>query len=311
MQGTVAVTDYGWYQHLSRGSFREVNFWTPSDRRGFSSPVFSPFFFKLKAPHNAICGFAYFARYSSLPDWLAWECFGEGNGAATLGEMQRSIRTIRLRNGINPDEQLSSIGCIVLVEPHFFLREEWLPQPLDWSANIVSAKRYDLSHGEGKRLWEACLERAYPARPSLTTGPSPLAADPQRYGTPQLVAPRLGQGAFRVAVTEAYGRACAVTGEHSLPALDAAHIRAYGSGGMHAVPNGLLLRADVHRLFDLGYMTVTPEHRIEVSRRLRDDYSNGHSYYPRHGNTIYLPHAEADRPDADALRWHNDNVYLG
>jgi putative restriction endonuclease len=86
-------------------------------------------------------------------------------------------------------------------------------------------------------------------------GPAPTR---ERYGTPQLVAPRLGQGAFRVAVIEAYGRACAVTGEHSLPALDAAHIRSYDQEGPHEVRNGILLRADLHRLFDKGYLTVTP-----------------------------------------------------
>jgi hypothetical protein len=47
--GTVAVTDTSWYEFLARRSLPEVNFWTPSDRRRFSAPEFSPFFFKLKA----------------------------------------------------------------------------------------------------------------------------------------------------------------------------------------------------------------------------------------------------------------------
>jgi len=68
-----------------------------------------------------------------------------------------------------------------------------------------------------------------------------------RYGTPKTVQLRLGQGTFRIAVTSAYG-ACAVSGEHSLPALEAAHVRPYADGGGHALPNGLLLRADIHRL---------------------------------------------------------------
>lgn len=78
MHGTIAVTDYDWYDFLRRRFEPEVNFWTPSDRRAFNAPEFSPFFFKLKAPHRAIGGFGYFARWSSLPDWLAWECFGPG-----------------------------------------------------------------------------------------------------------------------------------------------------------------------------------------------------------------------------------------
>jgi len=82
-----------------------------------------------------------------------------------------------------------------------------------------------------------------------------------------LIRPRLGQGAFRVSVTEAYNRACAVTQEHSLPALEAAHIRPFAKEGPHEVRNGLLLRADLHRLFEQGYLTVTPNHRLEVIRR--------------------------------------------
>ena len=101
--------------------------------------------------------------------------------------------------------------------------------------------------------------------------------DSPRYGTPQLVAPRLGQGIFRVAVMDAYGRACAATQEHSLPALEASHIQPYAKDGPHDVRNGVLLRADLHRLFDQGYVTITPEYRLEVSPRLKEDYQNGQS----------------------------------
>src|SRR6058998_2366472 len=83
--------------------------------------------------------------------------------------------------------------------------------------------------------------------------------------------------------TEAYNRACAVTQEHSLPALEAAHIRPFAKEGPHEVRNGLLLRADLHRLFEQGYLTVTPEYTLDVSDRLQHDYHNGKSYYPLRG----------------------------
>ncbi len=78
MNGTVAITDHGWYQFLlAQDDLDEVNFWTPSAHWGFRGEVGAPFFFKLKAQYDhAICGFAHFARYSRLPDWLAWETFG-------------------------------------------------------------------------------------------------------------------------------------------------------------------------------------------------------------------------------------------
>jgi putative restriction endonuclease len=76
--GTVAVTDEGWYTHLrARPDLTEVNFWRPSAHRTFRAPEFSPFLFKLRAPHYAICGFGFFARYSALPIWLAWETFSD------------------------------------------------------------------------------------------------------------------------------------------------------------------------------------------------------------------------------------------
>jgi putative restriction endonuclease len=121
----------------------------------------------------------------------------------------------------------------------------------------------------------------------------------------------LGQGTFRIAVMDAYGRACAATGEHSLPALDAAHIRDFANDGPHETRNGLLLRADLHRLFDRGYVTVTPDLHLEVSARLREDYSNGRTYYPLHGATVRAPVSSRDRPAAEFLAWHNEQRYLG
>ena len=135
--------------------------------------------------------------------------------------------------------------------------------------------------------------------------------DSPRYGTPQLVQPRLGQGIFRVAVMDAYSRACAVTQEHALPVLEASHIQRYAKHGPHDVRNGVLLRADLHRLFDQGYVTITPDYRLEVSARLKQDYRNGRSYYPLLGSSVSVPAAVADAPSVDFLQWHNERVYRG
>jgi len=119
----------------------------------------------------------------------------------------------------------------------------------------------------------------------------------------------LGQGAFRLAVLEAYGGACAVTTEHSLPVLEAAHIRPWGQGGEHVVRNGLPLRRDLHRLFDLGYVTVRPDHRLAVSRDLRDQYENGRAYYALEGRRIFLPDDPRSHPDSELLDWHSNAVF--
>ena len=122
--------------------------------------------------------------------------------------------------------------------------------------------------------------------------------------------PRLGQGSFRIGVLDVYGRACAVTHEHSLPALEAAHIKPFAEGGDHRIVNGLVLRSDIHKLFDSGYVTVAPDYHFEVSKRLRDDFENGRSYYPLNGREIHLPTRFTERPDPDLLDWHNQHKFL-
>ena len=264
--GTVAITDLGWYAFLSsRPEITEVNFWTPSARRTFKAPQFSPFLFKLRAPHNAICGFAWFAQYSVLPDWLAWETFGAGNGCASFDEMRERIGGIRERIRYDESTGSDNVGCIQLVSPVFFPREAWIPQPTDWHPRTQTPVKYDLTTGEGRRVWDSCIDTAAQLRitaPAAVGAITPVRGivtqDQPRYGSPMQIVPRLGQSTFRIAVLDAYGRACSVTNEHSLPALEAAHIRSYASDGPHEVRNGLLLRADLHRLFDKGYVTVSP-----------------------------------------------------
>lgn len=314
MQGTIAVTDHGWYERLRMlPTLEEVNFWKPSATRTFHAEQFSPFFFKLRAPQHAICGFAFFARYSRLPDWLAWDCFQLGNGCASLADMRERIGAIRERIHYKGAQAASTIGCVLLVQPTFFPRDKWVPPPRDWPVRTQVDKKYDLSHGEGARIWAEC--RAAALQLSLAGEQTPAAAiaegPAQRYGSPLLVTPRLGQGTFRVAVTEAYGKGCAITEEHSLPALEAGHIQPFASGGPNEVRNGLLLRADLHRLFDQGYVTVTPRLTLEVSRRLREDYANGRTYYPLHGRSLRRPQREEDRPGAAFLASHNEKIYLG
>ena len=120
--------------------------------------------------------------------------------AAGFGDIRQRIR-------YSEAGRINNIGCIVIVQPTFFRPGEWVPQPEDWHPRIQSSKAYDLTRGEGRRLWDACRERvALPPEVPARQVPGPAPAR-ERYGTPQLVAPRLGQGAFRVAVIEAYRRA--------------------------------------------------------------------------------------------------------
>ena len=130
-------------------------------------------------------------------------------------------------------------------------------------------------------------------------------------GEPTLRAPRVGQGIFSSIVRDAYNRTCAISRERALPALDAAHIRPFSDVESHDPTNGILLRSDVHRLFDAGYLTVTPDHRVEASTTMREDFNDGESYLRLHGSRIHLPARESLQPDPAALLWHNENRYRG
>jgi len=306
VRGYVSPTDQGWYQYLrARPHIEEVNFWRPGATNFVALRPGEPFFFKLKAPHNAIGGFGQFSRFAKLPIWMAWNVFGEANGVESLAALR--ARVDRLAGSPTPSDLDRRIGCISIAFPTFFAPDEWVELPEDWARNIVSGRRYDLTSGPGRLLWQTCLERAVA---STTVDPwTEEAMDQLRYGTPHLITPRLGQGSFRLAVLDAYGGACAVTTEHSLPVLEAAHIRPYHQGGTHEIRNGLPLRRDLHTLFDLGFVTVRPDRTFAVSSQLRKEYANGRAYYALDGRRITAPPNPAERPDPELLEWHGDVVF--
>ena len=214
-------------------------------------------------------------------------------------------RIAQYRRVPEQDRSDFQIGCRILTQPFFFAERDWIAVPPSWSRNIVSFKTYDTGDGEGLKLWEAVSERMNRVQVSE------MADADARFGAPHLIRPRLGQGAFRVLVTDIYRRRCAVTQERTLPALEAAHIRPYGDGGAHEGRNGLLLRRDIHSLFDAGYVTVTPDLRFEVSRRIREEFENGKHYYALHGGTVEPPVDGSQRPDPNALIWHNEQCFRG
>ena len=92
----------------------------------------------------------------------------------------------------------------------------------------------------------------------------------------------------------------------ALPVLEAAHIKPYGSGGPHEPENGLLLRSDLHALFDQGYVTVDAnQFRVVVSNRIREEFENGRDYYQLHGRAIRLPRESNSGPSREYLSFHN------
>lgn len=306
MRAFVAVTDKDWYEFLAgRPDLDEVNFWQPSGNRRFKTLVRGEvLLFKLHYPENAIVGGGFLAHSSLIDAGLAWDAFGEKNGAGSYPEMRRRIE--RYRRAPADPRTSYQIGCIILVEPFFWPRVDWILAPSDFSRNIVQGKTYDLRAPAGAQLWQEVMAR-------LRRGRAGQVAEPDEAVLRRRVEvlQRLGQGAFRILITDAFERRCAITREKALPVLDAAHIRPVADGGSHRLDNGLLLRSDVHTLFDRGYITVTPEHRVRVSRRLTADFDNGEHYYQLDGSRLWVPRDGEIQPRGDLLEWHADTVFKG
>ena len=304
MKFFVGVTNNEWFEYLAARQPDEVNFWRPRSQdqvRAIKSGEL--FLFKLHAPYNFIAGGGIFLKHTFFPLPFAWRAFGENNGAPDYETFERMIFGHR-----RPEERDRDLGCTVLVQPFFWPRDQWIPTERYWGRGIMSGKTFHLGKPEGGSLWAEVRARL------SGEAWSPLAEveePPDRFGAERTFRPRLGQGAFRLEVADAYSRRCAITGERTLPALEAGHIRPYAKQGPHEISNGILLRSDLHNLFDLGYLTVTFNYQVKVSGRIRAEFENGRDYYALDKQLLkVLPSAEDDRPAKEFLEWHH-SIFKG
>lgn len=310
MKYYVGVTDNNWYNFLASNQLDEVNFWQPGGKQRFKALEPNDLFlFKLHSPLNYIVGGGFFVRHSFLPISLAWDAFETKNGTVDYYSFLESI--YKYRKSDRQHEPDPVIGCIILAAPFFFSRTDWIPVPEDWNPGIMQGKGYDTSTVVGRRLYEQVQDRLAKSGAPEIRADRVMESNDARYGTAQIIFPRIGQGTFKVMVTEAYHRRCAISGEKTLPVLEAAHIKPYSKDGPHNTSNGLLLRKDLHTLFDRGYITIDEAMRIEVSKRIKKDYGNGREYYAYHGKRLAnIPDRLAEQPAQEFLRWHNENIYL-
>lgn len=302
----IGNTDLDWYRFLSNRKPEDINFWQPSGILHFRAvETGAPFLLKLKRPINKVAGVGFFTSHSIIPIDFAWEVFQERNGATSFPDFFSKIRSYRDQS--NPIETNPNIGCIILTNPIFFNENDWISPPSDWSKNIVQGKTYNTENENGRQYWDrinSILTKYNFLEPNWVTQDS----EPQH--NKYLVNVRIGQGAFRILVTDAYSRRCTVSGEKTLPVLEAAHIKPYSSFGINKTNNGLLLRADLHKLFDTGYITITSDYKVEISKRIKEEFENGRDYYKYHGqNLASLPRNRFDLPRKDYLQWHNENLF--
>ncbi len=302
----VAVTDNSWFRYHAEHKPDEVNFWRPGGGSGFAAlEQGAPFLFKLHSPENFIVGGGFFFAFSKLKLSMAWRTYEQKNGCDDFETFRNAILAYRHEQdqpAIDPE-----IGCILLEIPFFFPREMWIPQPADWHANIVQGRSYDTTEGTGKGIWNSVMERL-----PVVLGYPDLEDTIREKGPMYVVEGRVGQAGFRTRVMHAYHRRCAITLERTMPALEASHIKPYKLSGPNMASNGILLRADLHQIFDEGYVTISNDYRIVVSDRIRAEYENGREYYQYKGLLIpNLPDDPRERPDKRLIDWHNEHVYRG
>ena len=284
----------------------EVNFWSPTASVFRSLREGELFLFKAKAPVNKIVGGGIFAHSNvmQLGCSVAWETFETRNGAQSYFEMRSRIARLRR---VHPDDREDfQIGCRILTQPFFLDESDWLDPPASPGAQTSFDTRLTphrpvkgSSSGRLSRTGSDASQSAALLRKRLSTARLSwwrLVWDRERFGS------RSQTSTPASALSRGSGRCRPWRRRTFVP---------YADGGPHEVSNGLLLRRDLHRLFDTGYVTVNPSLRLEVSRSIREEFTNGRHYYAMHGSRIYVPDRPEERPNLDTLDWHNVNIFKG
>jgi putative restriction endonuclease len=314
-QPFIANTDRAWFDFLATravsGRVDEVNFWSPNATSPMKTMVPGEvIFFRLKRPDYRIAGYGFFAHFSLVDLHTAWSAFGWKNGDPDRIAFLTRIGSYRGVDLLAPSSPASPLGCTIVRDAIFWPEPRWIPwgEAEGWAPNIVQGKT-ERDSARVARLHAAVREDATVMPGELDDNFSPLEFDERSFALRDAVT-REGQGAFRLRLLHAYGGRCAITGEHTEPVLDAAHIQPYLGPRSNHLQNGLLLTKEFHALLDEGYVGVTPDYEIRVSERLRTEWNNGRRYYPYdRQRLLHLPDSESLRPSRDALAWHYERVF--
>ena len=282
MRSFVGLTERDWVERVAALRPVDANLWRPHGRRFRALEPGEPYLLKLHAPWNAIVGAGRFVAAERLPLSLAWLAFGAANGVDDPASFRRRVaRAHPERASADP-----VLSCVLLDRPAILAESDWLDAPDDWRPSVAHGKLYrgDAAQALGAQLRERLGARWSPTPPDGELGP----------------------GRFRIAVAEAYGRRCAVTGERALAALDVVHVRPPSRGGRNRVENGLLLRADLARLFEHGLLCVEPDgFVVRVHASVRRTARGPTAYAPLDGRPLRVVPERFDLlPSRELLAGH-------
>ncbi|WP_448167974.1 HNH endonuclease [Burkholderia ambifaria] len=162
-----------------------------------------------------------------------------------------------------------------------------LGQVIDWNESTFTIRQFILNQSTTDSIDPEPLRGAFDIFDERDA----------RIRTLRSIAGRRGQPAFRDNLIRAYGGVCAVTGCQVVETLEAAHILPYRGEHSNHVQNGLLLRADLHTLFDLGMFDIAPDSLVVRF----DPYIQDKIYTIYDGNKLILPSNETNWPSRQAL----------
>lgn len=282
---TIAVTDRDWYEYQKRNGFiNRINFWTPKVWKVAITPG-TNVVFKLKKTNNMfgdeIGGYGRFVEYKTQSLDQSWKEFGRRNGCDTKEEY-----VAKLTKG--KGNAFTVCGCMVLDDVVFFDEFKRLSDyGLSFALNIVTYKN------EYSTFPDFGQQKVVSSQSSFS-----LVIPTKKGKKMQSITERVGQGQFHSDVSTAYNHRCCITGESTPELLQAAHIQDYINKESNHIQNGLLLRIDIHKLFDSGLLYIDQNYHVHVSSLVT---SPEYRYLDNH--LISLPNNPSEYPSKAALQF--------
>ena len=300
----IGNTDHDWFDFCSQQrDLTEVNFWQPSAQPFKVMTEGGIFFFRRKAPIGLIGGFGTLVSAEKASIGLLWDELGTSNGVSSEEEFIQRVKKYRNSQFV---DRSTLVGFKILADPVFLDEENWFELPDDWSPNIVTGKGYSSSTLQGERLLSKFQEFARLNSRMTESAKAILGFSEPPVGgfRTSESKQRIGQGRFRLNLLSAYGGRCAITGCDVAEVLVAAHIRSFASSIDHSTQNGLLMRQDIHSLFDNGLLYIDAEFHVRLSEKFKLNYGSSSEYRELDGRALRLPRNKAFWPSVMALEEH-------
>ena len=278
----IALTDVSWFEFLREKDFKLINFWTPT---GWEPKKINPgdmFYLFLKKPYRKVGGYARYVYSLQLTVRDAWNKFAQANGASDINMMLEQLSAIR---GTRIDEN-TIIGCILLQDPVFLPDNEFFDSQIIGVEIKQAMQKFKYIRGAEIIGSEYTTDEIRDYVLNEETTVEYTLTEQKR---------RIGQSAFREKLLELYGK-CAVTREDYPLVLEAAHIDPYIGESSNHPQNGLILRSDVHKLFDANLLVIDTNYRVRLSNILSET-----SYERFENKLIELPENRKYYPSLAAL----------